>query len=256
MKQSDTQQVAEESQSPVIQNKPRNLTPSSLIFLTVAAILIPFAATVGLAFVLKSMNVSLDFVKTNIGSSVLAIISELLYLLIIFWCFRAKLVTWQRLGWRKLRFTRVAVYVVAGVGWYFLLTMGFAIAVKVIFPDFNSGQQQDIGIQNLQGSLQQIVAFVSLAIVPPLVEETLFRGFLFKGLRLKWPFWLSALVTSVMFAVAHGQLNVGLDVFALSLVLCYITDKTGSILPGIVIHMLKNSFAYILLFTHIFPGLR
>ena len=74
--------------------RPRHdLRPSTLIFLTVAAILIPFAATIGLAFGLRSLGISLDFLQSNIGSSLLAIISEFLYLLIIVWCFRNKLVT-------------------------------------------------------------------------------------------------------------------------------------------------------------------
>lgn len=230
-----------------------DLQPRALIFLTVAAIAIPFFLTIALALAAKSFNVSLDFLKGNLGSSIFAIVSELLYLVIIVWCYKQKLVNWGRLGWKKVKPTKAIIYVVAGIGWYFLLTFTFSILVKVIFPDFNSNQQQDIGIQNLQGLGQQILAFVSLAIVPPIVEETLFRGFLFKGLRKKWPFWLSALITSFMFALAHGQLNVGLDVFALSLVLCYITDKTDSIIPGIIIHSLKNSLAYVLLFTHLFP---
>lgn len=165
------------------------LQPSALIFLTVAAIAVPVLLTVAVALLATNFNLSLDFLKGNIGSSIFAIISELLYLIIIVWCFKRNLLTWSRLGWNKLKPSRAFIYIVAGIGWYFLLTFTFSILVKIIFPDFNSSQQQDIGIQNLQGTGQQILVFISLAIVPPIVEEVLFRGFLFRGLRKKWPFW-------------------------------------------------------------------
>ncbi len=74
------------------------------------------------------------------------------------------------------------------------------------------------------------------------------RGYLFGKLRRESGFWLSAVITSAVFGFVHLQWNVGVDVFALSLVLCFLREKTGAIWAGMILHMLKNSVAYVLLF--------
>ncbi len=61
-------------------------------------------------------------------------------------------------------------------------------------------------------------------------------------------FWSAAILTSIMFAAAHMQWNVAVDTFALSLALCYLVEKSDSILPSIVLHALKNSVAFTVLF--------
>ena len=89
---------------------------------------------------------------------------------------------------------------------------------------------------------------VALVIVTPIFEETVFRGFLFKGLRRRLPFWAAASVVSVMFAFAHGQWNVALDTFVLSLILCFLVEKNNSLIPSILLHELKNEVAFTALF--------
>ena len=46
----------------------------------------------------------------------------------------------------------------------------------------------------------------------------------------------------------HGQWNVGINVFAMSIVLCVMREITGSIYSGILLHMLKNMLAFYLLY--------
>jgi len=94
-------------------------------------------------------------------------------------------------------------------------------------------------------------------VLPPLVEETVFRGFVFAGLRNKLKFVWAALATSALFASAHLQIGNGqpllwvaaLDTFTLSLVLCYLREKTDSLWPGILLHALKNGIAFLSLFV-------
>jgi membrane protease YdiL (CAAX protease family) len=55
--------------------------------------------------------------------------------------------------------------------------------------------------------------------------------------------------TSAIFGFAHGQWNVGVDTFALSLALCYLAYKTNSLWPSVLLHSLKNLIAFILVFV-------
>ena len=89
-----------------------------------------------------------------------------------------------------------------------------------------------------------------LVIIAPVAEELLFRGYLLGKLRKHAPLWVAILVTSVIFGAIHLAWNVGIDVFALSIVLCVVRVVSGSLWPSIMLHMLKNGLAFYLLFIN------
>ena len=63
------------------------------------------------------------------------------------------------------------------------------------------------------------------------------------------PVWLITVVVSGLFGYVHGQLNVGIDVAMLSVVLVALRHTTGTIWPGILIHMVKNTIAFLAMFV-------
>ena len=113
---------------------------------------------------------------------------------------------------------------------------------------FDISQKQALGFDSFETWPEVIVGFLAFVILAPIAEELFFRGFLFGRLRRLLPFWAAALLTSMLFGLAHGQLNVGIDTFALSLVLCFLYEGSGAIWSSIVLHMLKNGVAFALLF--------
>jgi membrane protease YdiL (CAAX protease family) len=128
--------------------------------------------------------------------------------------------------------------------------MVLSIVLSSIFAvvfSINLQQQQDIGYTNPNG-FELALIFVALVGLAPFVEEVLFRGFLFAAFRRTFGFWLGAIGVSLLFGVAHGQANVGIDVFVLSMFLCYLREKTDSLWPSIALHVLKNLVAFTLLF--------
>ena len=87
-------------------------------------------------------------------------------------------------------------------------------------------------------------------VVAPISEELLFRGFLYgklKSRKLKPLF--SAIVTSLLFGLVHGQLNVGIDTFILSMMMIYLLEKRQSLWVTIMLHMIKNGVAFLALFV-------
>ncbi|MDR0957214.1 MAG: CPBP family intramembrane metalloprotease [Candidatus Nomurabacteria bacterium] len=92
-----------------------------------------------------------------------------------------------------------------------------------------------------------IIGFTYI-VVAPVFEEMTMRGFLFGKLRKKLPFLTTAVLVSLLFAVAHGQINVGIMTFILSMFACYMREKTGSIWGGIFLHAFSNCVAFILVF--------
>lgn len=130
---------------------------------------------------------------------------------------------------------------------YFLAAAGLTAIFK-LFPWFDALEAQDVGFSNLYFAADRIIAFIALVVIAPVAEETIFRGFLYGKLRNRLSIIPAMLIVSLLFAILHGQWNVGVNVFALSLVLCGLREITGTIYSGIIVHMLKNALAFYLLY--------
>lgn len=155
---------------------------------------------------------------------------------------------WRDIGWKKPK-TEGFLVVIPAFILYFIISLIITSLVAALVHSFNAKEAQDVGFSGLHTIGELGAGFIALGVLTPIFEETVFRGILFKGLRRRFPFWASALITSIIFAAAHLQWNVSLDVFALSLILCCLVERYQSIVPGILLHGLKNGLAFILLFV-------
>jgi membrane protease YdiL (CAAX protease family) len=144
-----------------------------------------------------------------------------------------------------------------GFGVYFVAYIILVTVMSWLVPSLNVNQAQDIGFSSATGFIALSLTFVSLVILPPVTEEILMRGFLFGSLRRKMPFLVAAILTSALFASGHlmgGAKGSPLlwiafiDTFILSIVLCYLREKTGRLWAGIGLHMIKNGVAFVSLF--------
>lgn len=152
---------------------------------------------------------------------------------------------------------RDVMYGVAAVPLYYvvyLLTVGI---VSHYVTGLNIDQHQEIGFDNVHGAIAISMAFISLVVLPPLVEEIMVRGFLYSSFKKALPTAAAVIMTSLIFASLHlleggssGLLYIaGLDTFILSLVLIFLREKTGSLWASITLHGIKNSIAFIALFA-------
>ncbi len=133
---------------------------------------------------------------------------------------------------------------------FYLIYVAFSMVsqyVVELLPWVNIAQEQNLGLDNFTNADLPLI-FVSLVILPPLAEELVFRGILYKSF--KWTFgrMAAALITSALFGLAHGQWNVAADTFVLSLVLIVLVERSKSLWPAITLHALKNLIAFLLVF--------
>ena len=147
-------------------------------------------------------------------------------------------------------------YALSGFFVYMLVYLVLFNIVTAIIPSLDANQKQELGYDTYTSGLALAGIFVSLVVLPPIVEETLFRGFLYSGLRNKIPKITAAIVTSIIFAAVHLQFGSGnallwvaaLDTFVLSMVLVLLRDKTDSLWASIGLHMIKNLLAFFSIF--------
>lgn len=138
----------------------------------------------------------------------------------------------------------------AGLIIYFILSAIIISVATKFLPWFNVDQVQDVGFDNISRQFEYILAFISLVVVAPIAEETLFRGYLYGKLRERSSVILAVITTSVLFGFVHGAWNLAFDTFALSIVLCLLREYTGDLWASILLHMLKNGIAYYCLFIN------
>ncbi len=139
----------------------------------------------------------------------------------------------SRLGVRRFQPSALK-WMAAAVGAYLL----FAIFYSALIVE---PKQEDIA----EGFGAIPVQILLIVIAAPVSEEICFRGMLFGGLRERLPRVAAALVAGIVFGALHALTGVTavppLIVFGFILSLLY--EKTGSIVPGIILHMLNNSVA-------------
>lgn len=192
--------------------------------------------------------------STTFGQFVQVCIAEAMALGTV-WLFAHK--HWP--GWGAFGFTRrprisdVGYALLAGAVYIVLLTVATAITAALLHVDVD--QKQQIGFETVVSDIDRILAFISLVILPPIVEEILFRGVLFGSFRKRLAFTWATMFTSLLFAFPHllqgdqSLLWIGaIDTFVLSVALCYLREHTGSLWASIFLHAMKNSIAYVYLF--------
>ncbi|MGC2129912.1 MAG: type II CAAX endopeptidase family protein [Candidatus Aquilonibacter sp.] len=96
-----------------------------------------------------------------------------------------------------------------------------------------------------------LIAFAVFAcVLAPLMEETIFRVFLFNAVRRYLGFWPGALVSGLCFGIAHGDPMAALPLALGGMVLAFVYYRTNNAFASMVTHGLFNSYTILaLIFT-------
>ena len=139
----------------------------------------------------------------------------------------------RRLGVRRFR-PSAFKWMAAAVGAYLLFAFVYALLL---------GQPHQKDIAKGFGAIPIQVLLIVLA--APVSEEVCFRGMLFGGLRERMPRIGAALLSALIFGGLHAVTGISAvpPLIAFGFVLALLYEKTGSIVPGILLHMLNNSVA-------------
>ena len=147
---------------------------------------------------------------------------------------------WQRLGLRR--------FAPSGLGWMLLALFVYYLFAGLFSQLVLQPEQEDIssdlgvGDENL---LVAITAVVLIAGLAPIAEELFFRGFVFSGLRSRMTMLPAALISGLVFGLVHAPTGITtvVPLAVLGAVLAWLYDKTGSLWPPVIAHVLNNALA-------------
>jgi len=178
---------------------------------------------------------------------IILVFSELIFIFPVLIVLSVRRVNYTFLGYHKFDARPVGL----GCG---LVAAAYCISVvnNIIFSKLGQSVQADKIIQLLKSLSSPLSLIVAGVILAPIVEETFFRGFLFAGFRQRYGYQKAALLSSAIFAAAHLQLSAFIPTFLLGYIFSYLYQRSNSILPGMLMHFLVNTFGIstILILVH------
>jgi len=161
--------------------------------------------------------------------------------------------------WRKVAPGPPGTALAMGLGFFALAFAGVVAVSMILSPLLHNGAQPQKELlellTHLEGPLAVILLFITVAVLAPVFEELLFRGFLLSWLSerlgarigLQRGRHLAVAITAVSFAVMHMQ-PLGLPTLTtLGIVLGFAFLRTGNLTTAILVHGFWNGSVFILM---------
>lgn len=156
-----------------------------------------------------------------------------------------KKISWSDLGLGKIATNKKQTFKLLVIGLLLIFVANTIISLLAKKIPVLGEEQFNFG-DNL--TLQKIWPFALFGIVfAPFTEEMLFRGFEFSILGRRFGIVAAAIITSLTFGLAHGQIAVSIVTATLGLYLCYLYTQTKSLWPSIILHAINNTIAVVAL---------
>jgi membrane protease YdiL (CAAX protease family) len=156
--------------------------------------------------------------------------------------FRIRPVDWLGLHWKRWR----SVFWIAPLS----LVVMWSIFGGLIWAGYMEWMES-LGVDTVQESVRvlqnsddpAILGWMSFAalIAAPICEEVIFRGYCYPVVKKYTGAIASMVVTSLVFACAHGNLPSALPLFLLGMLLVYTYERTSSLWAPVAVHFLFNT---------------
>lgn len=120
---------------------------------------------------------------------------------------------------------------------YKFIILGFSLSLVYNFFGFYLDKLLDT---NLYGEFNIIKTIIQTVILGPIIEEYLFRGMIYNGLKKNFNDKKSMIITSIVFAITHINIIQMIYAFLLNIILVKVYEKYQNINSCVIIHSVSN----------------
>jgi hypothetical protein len=148
---------------------------------------------------------------------------------------------WNALGFRSLNVKRDLTLAAVVIGAALFINILYGVLIEYL--GLGPLDPDPVPVRYTEGILNVAVLSFLALIAAPVAEEAFFRGFVFAGVRKRLGFGWGAILSALLFALAHIDPEALVPIFFLGLLLAWLYAKTRSIWACIFTHFLYNSIA-------------
>lgn len=137
--------------------------------------------------------------------------------------------------------------------WVALFALGAMIPLEFVYEHIGLEMDETTG-RIFEGLLKEPWGYVAVGILAPLTEEVVFRGAILRtllGMMSKRNHWVAIMISAAIFGAVHGNAAQFVNALLMGLLLGWMYYRTRSLVPGILLHWVNNTMAYIL--TNLLP---
>lgn len=137
--------------------------------------------------------------------------------------------------------------------WVALFALGAMIPLEFVYEQIGLEMDETTGLI-FEGLLKEPWGYVAVGILAPLTEEVVFRGAILRtllGMMSKRNHWVAIMISAAIFGAVHGNAAQFVNALFMGLLLGWMYYRTRSLVPGILLHWVNNTMAYIL--TNLLP---
>lgn len=133
------------------------------------------------------------------------------------------------------------------IGWMIIgvflafLVQGIAGLIEMSLFKVEPGSENTSQLVDI--ALTYPIFFFVFIVIGPILEEIVFRKVIFGSLYTRFNFWISVLISSLIFGVVHGELEHLLIYTSMGATFAFLYVKTKRLIVPIVTHVLMNAFA-------------
>ncbi len=154
-------------------------------------------------------------------------------------------------AWKTLKLSRCSIPVACAAAimaiCFHPALMALTSLVMAIYPPIGDTSQIGGMFESIMGSAPGFWAILLvMAVVPAIVEELSFRGFILSGLERLRNKWQAILLASLFFGMAHSFIQQSIVTGFVGLILGVVAVQTRSIIPCMIYHVTHNSLTLIL----------
>lgn len=180
-----------------------------------------------------------EFVKDSISPDFKSLVNGIAYVLsmLILLAFGIKMRKSITFHWKKVPLQILILSIP--------LVISFGVLIEPLINAIPMPEQIKEFFNNILTN--DIYSILTIAIAAPLLEEIVFRGIVLQGFLKRYSPVKAIFWSAVIFGTVHLNPWQFIPAFSLGLIIGWLYWKTGSLIPGIVVHFINNSFAFLIL---------
>ncbi|MFL6239651.1 MAG: CPBP family intramembrane glutamic endopeptidase [Actinomycetes bacterium] len=161
---------------------------------------------------------------------------------------------WRRaLGWDLPR-PRDAWFALRWFGWNMLGRFFAGLVLLVVTLPLKGEPQSNVDVSGDDSVAAILLLIVVAVLIAPVVEEFFFRGLLLRSIMRRYSFWPAAIVSSVLFGLAHvpqvdtarARVILGGSIATFGLVQAMLARRKARLGPNMLVHGFANALVVII----------